>query len=129
MREDSNPRSPQGDAGFQDRDFKPLRHSSQTFSHKTHASFGRLWLSHHRKFAFFDVFFCFFFYKINKIEKRTSKKKQRKHQKVFPFWRRPGSNRSLHACKACVLPTKLRPRREDNFFCSTSTLSHRFSTK
>ena len=36
MREDSNPRSPQGDAGFQDRDLKPLRHSSQPFLHKTH---------------------------------------------------------------------------------------------
>ena len=29
MREDSNPRSPEEDAGFQDRDLKPLRHSSR----------------------------------------------------------------------------------------------------
>ena len=145
MREDSNPRSPQGDAGFQDRDLKPLRHSSQPFLHKTHRCsllvLSALVLSQHKQrstssswqsqgsFAPFMVFFCIwtfslflilsFFYEIKKRQdqkKRSWKRKQRKHQKVFLFWRRPGSNRSLHACKACVLPTKLRPRINDNLF-------------
>ncbi len=38
MREDSNPRSPQRDAGFQDRNLKPLRHSSQVFLRQTHGN-------------------------------------------------------------------------------------------